>query len=54
MALEMTRKAITLEDSPELRRREERLKSRIGSPRSAAATAVIRAIRAIRAIVKKR
>ena len=34
MALEMTRKAITLEDSPELRRREERLKNRIGSPRS--------------------
>jgi len=33
MALEMTRAALLFEDSPELRRREERLKVRIASPR---------------------
>jgi uncharacterized protein YprB with RNaseH-like and TPR domain len=33
MALEMTRAALTFEDSPELRRREERLKNRLARPR---------------------
>ena len=34
MALEMTRSALDILDSPEIRRREERLKSRIGKSRS--------------------
>jgi uncharacterized protein len=34
MALEMTRSALAIADSPEIRRREERLKARIGRPRS--------------------
>jgi tetratricopeptide (TPR) repeat protein len=34
MALEMTRQALELEGSPELRRREERLKTRMSSPRT--------------------
>jgi hypothetical protein len=33
MALEMTRSALDLEDSPEIRRREERLKLRVSGPR---------------------
>jgi hypothetical protein len=33
MALEMTRTALALEDTPPLRRREERLKGRIVRPR---------------------
>ena len=34
MALEMTRAALQIEDSPEIRRREERLKARVERPRS--------------------
>ena len=37
MALEMTRAALALEDSAELRRREERLKSRLARPRGGVA-----------------
>jgi hypothetical protein len=33
MALEMTRTALALEDTPAIRRREERLKTRIATPR---------------------
>jgi uncharacterized protein YprB with RNaseH-like and TPR domain len=34
MALEMTRNALVLEDTPEIRRREDRLKGRLARPRS--------------------
>jgi hypothetical protein len=34
MALEMTRSAMAIGDSPEIRRREERLKARIAKPKS--------------------
>ena len=34
MALEMTRSALSLEDTPAIRRREERLKTRVNKPRS--------------------
>jgi hypothetical protein len=34
MALEMTRSAIDIADTPEIRRREDRLKTRIGRLRS--------------------
>ena len=34
MALEMTRNALALEDTPAIRRREERLKARVERPRS--------------------
>ena len=34
MALEMTRNALLFEDTPEIRRREERLKARLARPRS--------------------
>jgi uncharacterized protein YprB with RNaseH-like and TPR domain len=34
MALEMTRNALAFEDTPEIRRREDRLKSRLARPRS--------------------
>jgi hypothetical protein len=33
MALEMTRSALAIEDTPEIRRREERLKNRMAKPR---------------------
>jgi hypothetical protein len=33
MALEMTRTALAFEDSPDIRRREQRLKGRIDRPR---------------------
>jgi len=32
-ALEMTRRALAIEDTPEMRRREERLKRRVNRPR---------------------
>jgi hypothetical protein len=35
LALQMTRTALAFEDSPEIRRREQRLQSRIDRPRSA-------------------
>ena len=35
MALEMTRTALALEESPAIRRRERRLKARLDRPRSA-------------------
>jgi hypothetical protein len=34
MALEMTRSALAIEDTPEIRRREQRLKTRIERPRT--------------------
>ena len=34
MALEMTRNALVFEDTPEIRRREDRLKGRLARPRS--------------------
>ena len=34
MALEMTRNALLFEDTPEIRRREDRLKARLARPRS--------------------
>ena len=34
MALEMTRNALLFEDTPEIRRREDRLKMRLAKPRS--------------------
>jgi hypothetical protein len=34
MALEMTRNALEFEDTPEIRRREDRLKVRVARPRS--------------------
>ena len=34
MALEMTRNALAFEDTPEIRRREDRLKGRLARPRS--------------------
>ena len=34
MALEMTRNALQFEDTPEIRRREDRLKARVARPRS--------------------
>jgi len=34
MALEMTRNALQFEDTPEIRRREDRLKARLARPRS--------------------
>src|SRR5581483_7643053 len=34
MALEMTRAALQIEDSPEFRRREQRLQSRLSKPRA--------------------
>ena len=34
MALEMTRNALLFEDTPEIRRREERLRVRLAKPRS--------------------
>ena len=34
MALEMTRSALGFEDTPEIRRREQRLKARVDRPRS--------------------